>query len=412
MRIPTMLNRREFLKVGVAVSSLLVACRESPSHTDGEDDELDAFMKERMKTLHIPGLAACIVKDKEIVWSKSYGWANIEQQIPMSLDTLQNIASISKTFTATALMQLWEKGELGLDDDINAYLPFEVRNPAHPSKKITFKHLLTHTSSIDDGSSYSRAYACGDPTISLQIWLREYFAEGGAYYNREENFHDWMPGEQYAYNNVAFGLLGYLVEAISGTPFAEYCRANIFLPLGLEETSWFLADIDPSKHAVPYTYVSDGHARGPSWGGLELGSIQEGGPSGGRIEKDGYTPNCLYNHPNFPDGFLRTSVNQLTRYMLAYLNGGSYQGKRVLEESSIRNMLTVHFGESGGLCWFARRLGDGELFWGHGGSDPGVNTRIDFRSADGLGAIVFTNTNGAEPQKLNERLIQEALHRG
>ena len=85
-------------------------------------DEIDAFLKGIMEKSHISGIPACLMKNNRIVWSNAYGWADIENKVPMSFDTVQNIASASKTFTATAIMQLWEKGLFKLDDDVNAYL--------------------------------------------------------------------------------------------------------------------------------------------------------------------------------------------------------------------------------------------------------------------------------------------------
>jgi CubicO group peptidase (beta-lactamase class C family) len=98
----------------------------------------------------------------------------MENKIPMTDKTIQNIGSISKTITATAVMQLWEKGKFKLDDDVNGYLPFKERNPYFPDDPITFRELLTHKSSIKDGPAYEDSYACGDPTISLKDWIEDF----------------------------------------------------------------------------------------------------------------------------------------------------------------------------------------------------------------------------------------------
>jgi CubicO group peptidase (beta-lactamase class C family) len=331
-----------------------------------------------MERDHIPGVAACIIKEGGVAWSNAYGWSDIDRQIPMSLDRLQNIASISKTFTTAALLQLWEQGRFGLDNDVSEYLSFSVRNPNHQSEKITFRHLLTHRSSIRDGYHYARTYACGDPRIGLGEWIEGYLKPGGSYYDAGENFHPWPPEGGWEYCNVSYGLAAYLVEVIAGTPFAEYCKNRIFEPLGIDETSWYLADIDTSQHSVPYTYVSDGDARGPSWGGVPLGVIRDEGPGAPAINS-GYEANCLYNHPNFPDGFLRTSVRQLSRCARAYLNGGILDGKRILQEGTIREAFKTNVTEGQriqGLTWYAYNRVRGQIAWGHGGSDPGVNTDI------------------------------------
>jgi CubicO group peptidase (beta-lactamase class C family) len=390
------LERRDFLATtGAALAGTALGC------TPPGRDELDLYFEERKASLHIPGVAGILWKGGSVLWSGSYGFADLEKQIPMGLDTIQNIASISKTFTATALMQLWELGKLQLDEAVDRYLPYPVRNPSHPGDAITFRHLLTHVSSIDDGTSYSHNYACGDPEISLADWIEGYFTPGGPFYDAGENFHDYRPGESYAYNNVAFGLLARLVEIVSGVSFPDYCSTHIFEPLGMTETSWFVAGLDPTKQAVPYTWRSEGELRGPTWGGEAQGVIGEGGGV------DGFLANCLYNHPNYPDGFLRTSVRQLSRYLLAYLDGGP----PILKKETVDEMLRVQSEEIWGLSWYARDL-HGRRFWGHGGADPGVNTRIDLNREDGVGAIVFANTfmdsGAAEMRELNAKILERA----
>lgn len=109
--------------------------------------ELDDVIAKHVAENNISGLAYCVVKDKQMIWSGAAGWANIEEKIPMSIDGIMNIASISKTFTATAIMQLWEKGLLDLEADVSEHLPSQVRNPKHPDVPITIYQLLTHTSS-------------------------------------------------------------------------------------------------------------------------------------------------------------------------------------------------------------------------------------------------------------------------
>src|ERR1700730_3807699 len=101
--------------------------------------------------------------------------------------TVQNLGSISKTVVATSVMQLWEKGKFQLDDDVNDRLPFVVRSPSHPETPITYRLLLTHRSGIADSLAYRSSYVCGDPTISLEDWLKGYFTPGGRYYERQGN---------------------------------------------------------------------------------------------------------------------------------------------------------------------------------------------------------------------------------
>jgi CubicO group peptidase (beta-lactamase class C family) len=191
--------------------------------------ERDAFIRERMAASYMPGVAACIIQDDRITWSGGYGWADVEKQVPMTPDTIMNIASVSKTITTTALMQLWEKKKFRLDDDVSDYLPFSIRNPRYPEISITFQHLLTHTSSITDSQTYEDNYSCENPS-SLLDWIAGYLIPNGAFFDADENFLSQPPGGRFKYSNVAFGLVGLLVEFVSGDSFAAYCRKNIFKP--------------------------------------------------------------------------------------------------------------------------------------------------------------------------------------
>jgi len=415
-----MVSRRAFLTSSAA--TFIVQPR-SPASAGGAtppsrtaQSTLDAFIRAKMRRDRIPGVAACLCTPEGIRWAGTYGWANIERRVPMTIDALQNICSISKTFTTLALMQLWEAGRFRLDDDVNRYLSFPVRNPNHPRAPITFRHLLTHRSSIRDGSAYTRRYQCGDPSLALGDWIRGYLTEGGADYRREENFHRWAPETEWDYCNVAYGLIAHLVETIAGTPFPAYCRERIFAPLGMPETAWFLREIDVTRHVAPYTLVEADKARGPSWGGLPVGVLREDAASGKL--GPGLHANCLYNHPNYPDGFLRTSVNQLSRYLRAHLAGGALGAQRLLQESTLRDMLTPQAGPSGrgtparraqGLTWYGLSSEvRGQITWGHGGSDPGINTDLRLLPAERIGAIVFMNTNGVRPEEITQRILEVA----
>ena len=289
-------------------------------------NELDDFIEGERRVLGIPGLAACIVKAGQVVWSKGYGWADIEKRVPMDpVLTLQNIGSISKTVVATAVMQLWERGKFQLDDDVSERLPFAVRSPSHPDTPITYRQLLTHRSGIADSLAYRSSYACGDPRLPLEAWIKAYFTPDGRYYQKKDNFHPWKPGEKRDYSNIGFGLLGYLVERVCGVPLPQYTKKNVFEPLEMKRTGWLLSEIDLAAHAVPYAPAPDGDPPGE-----ELEAYRKFGLVAGEVVRDpvsgNHRPLCLYSFPNYPDGSLRTSVNQLARLLLAYVDDGSFGG--------------------------------------------------------------------------------------
>ncbi|BCG82814.1 MULTISPECIES: serine hydrolase domain-containing protein [unclassified Mesorhizobium] len=351
---------------------------------------IDAVIEGKLKEFSIPGSAVGIVQDGKLVWANGYGWADVKRKVPMTPKTIMNIGSVSKTITATAVMQLWERGLIDLDTDISRYFPYQVVNPKHPSMAITARRLLNHRSSIRDGKSYWGTYACGDPTTALGDWLEAYLKPGGAYYDADDNFHGWVPGilepdQTGGYCNVAYGLLGHLVECVTGTRFTDYCADHIFTPLGMNSTGWYVRDINVDRHAVLYGRVTKEKL---DKGRQSFSSLLPApGLTIDELTPGGRMPHCLYGYPTYPEGLARTSVEELSLFLATYRNRGGIQ---LLKESTINLMISeVHDGRP--LCWHKLILANGDVIWGHAGSDPGIRTHMGFREKDGTGAIVYFN---------------------
>lgn len=401
-------SRREFMVAACgAILGAIVGCRGT-----GRDDELNAFIERVLRDVNAPGFCGAIVQGDRLLWSAGFGWADVRGRLPMSPDTVQNIGSISKTVTATAVMQLWEEERFQLDDDVSDHLPYRVRNPRFPDDAITFRQLLTHRSSITDGPAYGESYACGDPSVPLGEWVEAYLTPGGSYYDPDANFLPWRPGTEQpptpprAYSNVAFGLLGVLVESLSGQPFNRFCASRIFEPLGMSATGWLLTEVDRASHAVPHTLLREGFDQ-PGSAGAES-QLPATGVTAESFEAGDPFPLCLYSFYNYPDGLLRTSVEDLSRFLRAYVLGGVLDGSRVLREDTVNLMLSrEHYGH--GLCWTERDLSSGDVLWGHGGSDPGVATYMGFRQRDDVGAILFFNFDspGDGMSQILDRLMEE-----
>ncbi|UCF71089.1 MAG: serine hydrolase [candidate division WOR-3 bacterium] len=342
----------------------LVECDESPFFSDSAG--LHTFIQDACSSYHIPGVATWACKNGQVIWQYCYGYANIDDSIHVVDTTLFMLASISKTFTATAIMQLWERGVFDLDEDINGYLPFGVRNPNYPDSIITFRMLMTHTSSIQDNwTVIDPLYVWGgDSPIPLGSFLEDYLISGGAYYDSAANFHTWPPGSTYDYCNIAVALLGYLVEEMADS-FPVYCQDSIFDPLSMNETSWFLAGLDTNNIAVPY-----------HWNGSY------------------YLPYQHYGYPDYPDGQLRTSAPQLARHLMMFMQYGMIDTVRILDSTTVDLMRTIQHQVSPewfyGLIWYYALVG-GRWLWGHGGSDWGVSTVAAFCPAESSAVIVLTN---------------------
>ncbi len=320
------------------------------------------------------GMAAAIVVDGRVGWTGSHGAADLERGLPFTPDTVMNIASITKTITGVAMMRAVEDGLLDLDRDINAYLPFPVINPAFPDVPITLRQLATHSSSIDDRpEAYAQGYHYGgDSPVALADFLAAYFSTAdGALAQR--NFAPHAPGTHHAYSNIGAALAGYIVERATGEPLPQYTRRIIFAPLGMDSTGWRLADIPPQRHARLYVRQM----------GLNI-------------------PLPWYGLATYPDGGVHSTVNDLGRFFLALLGGGTYEGHRILSEASTREMLRLQFdadhypanldpaAKNSGLFWSTKL---GATLVGHGGSDPGLKTEMLFDPAQGTGVILFTNTS-------------------
>jgi CubicO group peptidase (beta-lactamase class C family) len=332
----------------------------------------DATIIDAMKIANVPGAAILTICDRQIEYAKGYGVADPQTGRIVTPDTLFTIASISKTVTATALMILYEQKKLTLDDDINLYLPFKVCNSYFPDTAITFRMLLSHTSSLRDSDLFFEYYTLKktpvlpDSPIILGDFLNDYLSSDGMLYKVEDNFLNAKPGTKYTYSNVGFGLLGFLIECISGIQFNEYCKQFIFEPLGMKNTAWYFKDVDVNLMAIPYGYDDSIHK-----------PIHYG----------------FYSYPTYPDGALKTSVNEFARFLFLFINkGNTLEGKPFLRTETVKQMLHLHKfpgmdqGQEVGLAWHF----DGHFYW-HDGGDPGISTLTYFNQTTGQGTIFFSN---------------------
>jgi CubicO group peptidase (beta-lactamase class C family) len=298
-------------------------------------------------------------------------------------------------------MQLWEKGLLDLDSDVNVYLPFSVRNPRFPDIPITIKQLLTHTSSIHDSPVYEKSYECRKPKLSLKQWNEYYFEIDGIFYDKNKNFTKYQPGTNREYSNVGFGLLGYIVEEVSKIPFNDYCRKNIFEPLGMVNTGWFYNEVDTNNQITNYYFLDK-----KSINDSELQKLALNKPT--RKDLHSNIPLCKYSFPTYPDGGIITSVRELSIFLRAMINDGTYENIQILQKETIDKMLTVYIEEEGaeqlqGLCWNKSIF---KSFWGHSGGDYGIHTYMYLNRANSVGIITFQNSISANPWKFVAKLYR------
>ena len=385
------------------------------TNTHRDEGALLQFIESTMQTYLIPGLSASIVKDNNIVWEKQLGYANIDNDIFVDENTMFILSSISKTITATALMQLFENNFFELDDDIDDYLPFNINHPDYPLVPITFKMLLSHTSGIEDNWNVMPYYD-GDSQFELDYYLNEYFTPQGEFYNSNLNFTNSMPGSNYAYTNNGVALIAFLVEEMSNQPFNEYCNENIFEPLSMNNTFWFLSEIENlDQVASPYQFTG---GTGNSCFVIGCGIYDEGNPcfcdsacieygdccydyndicgeNGTGSNPENLTEYQNYGYADYPSGQLRTSSNDLAKFMATYMNGGVYNGVRILDLETIELIKAIHYPEANsmqGLMWYYKNEYGRSLF-GHNGGDVGSSTEMFISFSDNLGIVLLTNSN-------------------
>jgi CubicO group peptidase (beta-lactamase class C family) len=224
--------------------------------------------------------------------------------------------------------------------------------------------------------------------ITLRDWALGYFEPGGKYYSATQNFDTGAPATAFSYSNSGVALSGYAVEKLTGAAFDDYCKAHIFEPLGMHESSFRLAGLDPSHIAMEY-------------------------------DSDGVTELGNDDYPDFPDGELRTSVSQFARFLLAYMNDGALGGARILEEATVAEMRRPQMtalASGQGIIWYYEKHVGRDIF-GHQGILPGVSTVMGYDPAAKIGAIVFSNGsafNDDVPAKVDaiyavfHRLLEEA----
>jgi CubicO group peptidase (beta-lactamase class C family) len=378
----------------ICLLTTLFYCQNSYAQAiSNKDKSLDSLIGKKMADAGIVGMGATIIIDKKVAWTHGYGYADKENKIPFTPSTIMNIASISKTFTGFCIMKAVEEGKVALDEDINNYLPFKVINPNFPDEKITIRHLATHTSGLADRYPFytdSTYFYNGQKPELLGDFLKNYFVEGGKHYSKD-NFLNTKPGTNRDYSNIGAGLAGYIVELRTGKKLSEYGRQNIFEPLKMKNSGWTLSDINLKNHSKLYQ--------------KENGTIK---------------PVSLYEGTTYPDGGVRTSVNELLRFFIALLNDGEYNSKRLLKKELAKEMIRFQFTESNkpenvkldklnsGIFW-ATKMGGTRI--GHNGSDPGVRTFMLSDLNKEIAVIVFFNTSLSEADEDKFFDIYEDLHK-
>ncbi len=334
---------------------------------------LDKFFAQKMAELHIPGVAISVVKDGKSFFSKGYGYANLEKKVPVDPDkTLFRLASVSKLFATTAVMQLAEQGKINLHDDVNQYLASFQLQENYPAS-VTFDNLLTHTAGFDE-----KFIGIAARKVSDLLPLKDYLAQ-----QMPARF--MPPGKVISYSNYGIALLGYLVEKLGNVPFAQYIDEHILQPLNMYQSS-FYQPLPPQLAA-----------------NLAVGYKHKQGS---------YQPLPSYYINDSPAGALKATATDISHFMIAHLANGRYGQIKILEENTARQMHALHFTHHprlpGWAYGFSERFQNHLRAIEHGGTDPGFASLLFLLPEQQIGLFVAYNN---EQDELREQLISQFLDR-
>lgn len=346
------------------------------THQQDPVDLFDIQMRILQSFMLSPSLSVCVVNNDGIIFSKGYGYADIKSRRTPDLHTIYPVGSISKTITTTALLQLYEQSLFDLDEDVNNYLPFDLRNPNFPDQTITFRMLLSHRASIFDyglftlrGIIYTLATA-GIPE-DMGSWIEKTLTPSGEWYHPDYWHTDYGPGEEACYSNVGFIIIGYLVELLSGQTIEDYCQQHIFEPLEMDNTSYHPANLNENDLATTYIRRMGLFFPLPEYDTLGFAAI----------------------------GGVRSSAEDLSHFLIAHLNNGTYKQSQILNYSTIQIMQNCQYlgcklisplNRLYGLGWWCTQR-QGRNIKGHGGMVPGGSAFMMINESDSMGYIVMTN---------------------
>jgi CubicO group peptidase (beta-lactamase class C family) len=329
-----------------------------------DESEMKARVNEMLNRWPTVGLAVGVVRDGRLAFFSGHGFSDIASHTPVTEDTDFRIASITKTFTAIAVMQLWEQGLIDLDAPANDYLRAYKLVPAKASfRPATVRHLLTHTAGIREVLHPSGLLRMRDLGETVPLGrpvpsLAEYY-RGGLRIDAE-------PGSRFMYSNHGFATLGQIVEDVSGQPLDRYMREHIFEPLGMDNT-----DLVRSERVQPHL------------------------ATGYDLRHNGARPVADYELITVGGGSVYSSTKDMARYLAALLGGGANDHGRVLKQATMAVMFEPHYQPDprmtgNGLAFFRFNLG-GHLAVEHDGILPGFDSQIFLAPDDGIGLMAFAN---------------------
>jgi CubicO group peptidase (beta-lactamase class C family) len=351
----------------ILLSSFVIFSQSESIENDPEVKAALGYLETRLmryvRDNDIPGLSVAVVYDQDLLWAKGFGYADLEKKIPADSKTIYRMASVTKPFTATMLMQLRDQGKLQLDDPLQKHLPeFKIKCRYKDCPSITLRQISSHTSGLPREAPLNHFVTFDFPTIEEIL---------SSLTNTEMTF---PPLTEWKYSNMGFALLGYTCSLIAGEPYREYVTEHILEPLGMELSGYILTEAMRRHMAV------------------------------------GYLPNRKGDAPKIakhfdcrgmsPAGQLHSNVEDMSRFISLQFHQGLAGGNQILRGSTIREMhklqwvLEKNWNWGYGIGWVVSRYKDYTLV-GHSGDMLGFSTNIKFIPAKKVGIALLINTNSS-----------------
>lgn len=356
--------------------------------------EIDAIYRKWMTDNHIPGLSYGVVVDGKLIYTGSEGFTDIEKKIKVTPQSVFRIASMSKSFTAMAILKLRDEGKLKLDDPVSLYVPElkRIKYPTSDSDVITIRHLLTHGAGFPEDNPWGdRQLADSDAELLTLLRSKPSMSN--------------PPGLAYEYANLGFALLGRIVTVVSKKPYQVYIRENIWRPLGMKSTYWEYADVPKDKLAHGYRWLYE------KWNEEELLHDKADGSWGAM-------------------GGMLTSMEDFAAYLALHENAWPPSNAKEtgpVKRSSIREMhqpwrisgFNPNFMYAGGrkcavFSAYAYGLNyvrdcENRVYVGHSGGLPGFGSQWRFLPEYGIGVIAFANRTYAPATAVNLDVLDKLI---
>ena len=372
------------------------------------------FVPNLLEHYAIPGLALSVITDNKLTHVQAYGFANVERQVAMSVDTPLNVASVSKPILGITILQLAEQGRLDLDTDVNEYLPFRIANP-HNNSKITLRHLATHTSGIVDLDHIADYYSARSAEhLPLIQYLERRLDPGGALFKDGAHYLKAEAGTVRQYSNLGAGVAGAVVESVTKCGLQALTQSALFMPLKMTNSSWLVSHFRTDQLGTRYRVEQC-----LPWPRLCTDTESPianyiANVAFARLEtQKQFHAYPHYDNPNYPDGGVHASIADLTKLASWLLAPDETRDTTILGHRSFSEMLALQLAPELSMSqrFFWR---DRNGLTGHTGSDRGIYSSFYFDRASGFAVVFLMNrtpdaTTEQAAEKLYQRVRQEFL---